>query len=604
MEGTSGSLNPTTDTSGIMPEFDPKTMRSSKPGLKRLFITTSVLFSFLLGVPFLWKSVEIYRSPLPFHDIDSLSDQIESTPLRFPCNFHAVFVGFRSTDADNLRSQIQDGINQLTHLSPQCGSCSFSLSVTIQNPAEQCSETLGHNPSSCSYRCGMIKSNDFGVGLDDTVDESLNDVFSGCSANSRKMYSVVVVNKENANGEDEVKAVVGKRRHAWIVGSGLEERNDDMVSRVSEIFVKMFMNGGRDEDSIHGEFMPVGSDGRIVLSFSLLNSNPRDWVYDWDFQRIDDALLAPVTKALAPIANISVESQVLYHTPKSSFSSWDEQLQSYIFRTSDLPFFVNSNEWHLDTSAGASGRSKILQFVVYIPSGSECPLLLQLPNGEISKTNGFISPMWGGVIVWNPGNCDKDSESPIRNTISPQDIEQIVEIFLGQFRQLFGFKSEAIYTSVLGTYKILPSERGFTEWELDVLSRKHTCFNLHSCSTTLSSLSKLVRSLPRMIIKDEIGEQVKYSLKAAKLAQSNASLGGYSSSASSSREARSLAENAFFHPSIMSVSYFSYEHCFAVYSPFFLPVVAHVVLAALREWKRYRQEKAKYLTWLTRKKTA
>ena len=27
---------------------------------------------------------------------------------------------------------------------------------------------------------------------------------------------------------------------------------------------------------------------------------------------------------------------------------------------------VNSNEWHLDTSAGASGRSKILQFVVYI----------------------------------------------------------------------------------------------------------------------------------------------------------------------------------------------------------------------------------------------
>lgn len=34
----------------------------------------------------------------------------------------------------------------------------------------------------------------------------------------------------------------------------------------------------------------------------------------------------------------------------------------------------------------------------------------------------------------------------------------------------------------------------------------------------------------------------------------------------SSREARSLAENAFFHPSMMSVSYFSYEHCFVVYS--------------------------------------
>ncbi|KAJ4893078.1 GPI transamidase component PIG-S-related [Raphanus sativus] len=600
MEETSDHLNPTTSTPGNTPELDPKTtMRSSKPGLKRLLITTTVLFSFLSGLPFLWKSVEIYRSQLPFHDIDSLSDQVKSTPLRFPCTFHAVFVGFRSSDPDRLRSEIQDGIDKLTRGSSQCGSCNVSLSVTVQSPDEHCSESLP--ASTCSYRCGVIKRD---VLEDDTVDESLDDVFSGCSGDGGKVYSVVVVNKEKGDGV--VKAVVGNRRHAWIVGSGLEERfGDVVVARVSEVFVKVFMNGGReDEDSIRGEFMPVGSDGRLLLSFSLLNSNPRDWIYDWDFQRIDEALLAPVTKALAPIANISVESQVLYHTPKSSFSSWDEKLQSYVFRTSDLPFFVNSNEWHLDTSAGASGRSKILQFVVYIPSGKECPLHLQLPNGEISKTNGFISPMWGGVIVWNPGNCDKDSGSPSRNMISPQDLEQIVEVFLGQFRQLFGFKSEAIYTTELGSYKILPSERGFTEWELDVLSRKHTCFNLQSCATTLGSLSRLVQSLPRMIIKDEIGEQVKYSLKAAKLAQSNASLGGYSSSASSSREARSLAENAFFHPSIMSVSYFSYEHCFAVYSPFFLPVAGHVVLAALREWKRYKQEKAKYLTWLTRKKTA
>ncbi|KAJ0234110.1 GPI transamidase component PIG-S-like protein [Hirschfeldia incana] len=601
-EETSDRLNPTTSTPATTPEFDPKTMRSSKPGLKRLLITTTVLFSFLSGLPFLWKSVEIYRSQLPFHDIDSLSDQIKSTPLLFPCTLHAVFVGFRSKDPDRLRSEIQDGINQLTQKSSQCGSCNVSVSVTVQNLDEHCSET---RPSACSYRCGVIKRDAFGVGLeDDEVDESLDEVFSGCSEGSGKMYSVVVVNREKG-GDEVVKAVVGKRRHAWIVGSELEERYGEVVGRVSEVFVKVFMNGGREEeDSIRGEFMPVGSDGRLVLSFSLLNSNPRDWVYDWDFKRIDESLLAPVTKALAPIADIGVESQVLYHTPKSSFSSWDEKLQSYVFRTSDLPFFVNSNEWHLDTSAGASGRSKILQFVVYVPSGKECPLHLQLPNGVISKTNGFISPMWGGVIVWNPRNCVKDSESPSRNVISPQDLEKIVEVFLGQFRQLFGFKSEAIYSSELGSYKILPSEKGFTEWELDVLSRKHTCFNLQSCSTTLGSLSRLVQSLPRMIIKDEIGEQVKYSLKAAKLAQYNASLGGYSSSASSSREARSLAENAFFHPSIMSVSYFSYEHCFAVYSPFFLPVAGHVVLAALREWKRYKQEKAKYLTWLTRKKTA
>lgn len=86
---------------------------------------------------------------------------------------------------------------------------------------------------------------------------------------------------------------------------------------------------------------------------------------------------------------------------------------------------MNSNEWHLDTSIAAGGRSKILQLVLYvsqplsllkilwlvkhllnvtvvklfllacryIPSAKECPLNLQLPNGEISKANGYISPV-------------------------------------------------------------------------------------------------------------------------------------------------------------------------------------------------------------------
>ncbi|KAL3815163.1 hypothetical protein ACJIZ3_016529 [Penstemon smallii] len=44
--------------------------------------------------------------------------------------------------------------------------------------------------------------------------------------------------------------------------------------------------------------------------------------------------------------------------------------------------------------------------------------------------------------------------------------------------------------------------------ELDVLSRQHTCFKLLQSGTTLGSLSRLVQSLPRMIIKDEIGKQV------------------------------------------------------------------------------------------------
>jgi phosphatidylinositol glycan class S len=38
--------------------------------------------------------------------------------------------------------------------------------------------------------------------------------------------------------------------------------------------------------------------------------------------------------------------------------------------------------------------------------------------------------------------------------------------------------------------------------------------------------------------------------------------------------------------------------------PYFLPVSMLVLPAALREWRRYKQEKAKYLLWKAKEKVA
>ncbi|XP_043704618.1 GPI transamidase component PIG-S [Telopea speciosissima] len=582
-------------------EFDPNKMRRTKPGIKRLILILSVLFSFFLGLPFLLKSVEIYRAPLPFRAIDSLLNRIESNPVVLPCRFQAVFVssdGEKISDsrAEKLEILILERITKLTGSDPVCGSCgnNYTVSVTMESGKDCIRNRNAGN--GCLWPCGEIDFSAFGANLkdDDVVDELLDSALRGnmdCADTGGKVYTVVMINRD-----EEARVVVGKHRHAWVLGK-VEEI--EAVSMITDIFVKFFINGGKKDGSIQPEFMPVGADGRVVLSFSLLNADPHDWIYDWDFQSIDEIMLAPVVEALAPIAKISVESQVLYHTPKSSFAQWDEKLASYICTTKDLPFFVNSNEWHLDTSIAAGGRSKVLQFVVYIPSAKECPLLLRLPNGEMSMTNGFISPMWGGVIIWNSPSCLRDSKSkpPTVHTLSSQDLHAVSEIFMGQIRQLFGLNSGSVQFAGSGITNVLASQRGFTEWELDALSRRHTCFNLLSCATTLGSLSRLVQSLPRMIIMDEIGKQVKYSLEAAGLAQSNSSLGIYDASAVSSRQARTLAEDAFFHPSIMSISYYSFEHFFAIYTPFFLPVSLHVVLAAIKEWKRFKQERAKYLEW-------
>lgn len=114
----------------------------------------------------------------------------------------------------------------------------------------------------------------------------------------------------------------------------------------------------------------------------------------------------------------------------------------------------NTFYWQLEMSVVPPLLSRSQFLVRYIPSAMECPLLLQLPDGQISKTNSFISPvsyhaiiiilisfflrllklkvsdvaqfllvgilqMWGGVIVLNPQTCRKDSESkhPSRHTL-------------------------------------------------------------------------------------------------------------------------------------------------------------------------------------------
>ncbi|CAN0915350.1 GPI transamidase component PIG-S, partial [Linum grandiflorum] len=479
-------------------DFDPKIMRTTKPGLKRLFLTFSVLLSFLLGLlysssafPSYGEPVEIYRSPLPFHDMDTLSKEIESSPVQFPCHFRAVFLNFASRSSSNsldpfhLRSTILAGMTKLTSQTQprQCGSCSenFTLSVTVDSGDSTCRRSDEHG-SVCSYKCGRIGALKFDH--DEGVDEALRSVLDeSCSDFSVKVYTVVVM---NGSGE-EPRGLVGKYRHGWIVGKELEA--EAVMGRVAEMFVGVFRNGGRDEGVIQGEFMPVGADGRVVLSFNLLNANPDDWVYDWDFQRIDETLLSPMIEALKPIASISVESQVLYHTPKSSFSYWDESSQSYIFSTRDLPFFVNSNEWHLDTSVAAGGRSKILQFVVHTSllqrnSLFSCSFRVEIFLGQMAlylHANCFydLMKMWGGIMVWNPQSSLKNSsnEPPARQLMSPDDLQEIFDVLLGQLRQVFGLKSDGIYVGAAGSFELLASEKGFTEWQENFLlsDLSHLC---------------------------------------------------------------------------------------------------------------------------------
>lgn len=211
---------------------------------------------------------------------------MRSQPPVLPCRFQAVFLrrgGDQAgkVDAERLQRMISEELQRIAGSvqSPSCGSCvgNYTVSVVIDS-GEGCVRS-GDSGDGCLWRCGAVSASALS-GEDEHVDELLESVLgrgSLCSsAIGGRIYTAVV---GSDNGVD-ARVVVGKHRHAWISGS-ISEMN--AVTMTGNIFVKLFMNGGKVEETGQGkgDFMPVGSDGSLVLSFSLLNANPNDWVYDW-----------------------------------------------------------------------------------------------------------------------------------------------------------------------------------------------------------------------------------------------------------------------------------------------------------------------------------
>lgn len=176
----------------LEPDFDRKT----RPGLKRLALTLTVLFSFLLGLPFLLKSVEIYRSPLPFREIDDLSAAVESNPLQFPCKFRAVLVGTggSSFTANELSVKIEHHMRKIAAKdSTACGACSYNapVSVVVENGAD-----CFRNDNDFSWKCGALselnKYKDLREYDDELFDEHLHSLLgdNASRSNGGKVYTI------------------------------------------------------------------------------------------------------------------------------------------------------------------------------------------------------------------------------------------------------------------------------------------------------------------------------------------------------------------------------------------------------------------------------
>ncbi|KAI9101209.1 phosphatidylinositol-glycan biosynthesis class S protein-domain-containing protein [Phlyctochytrium arcticum] len=326
------------------------------------------------------------------------------------------------------------------------------------------------------------------------------------------------------------------------------------------------------------------------VTFSLLNAEPSETMVSWDIERAINTYIRPLFSKLSVISDFEVQSQVqnyadLPMTPEPINNNGHVE---HLMRPTMLSHFINSAEWNL---ASAVSSAPPLNFIVYIPKKAFSPLFVAKSNGDHIATNSFLMPRWGGVLVQN----QPESSS---HHFTQEMLQPIMEVFVAQIRDLMGIKRVRlplpdldVPTRISVEYDSAP-DVGLTDWELDTLVRTRTIQNLVDAIVTLQSLANLVEKLENMVVMDKIQKLVSNSLKSLDQASQALHDRNYTSASIHARAAIVSSEAAFFDPTMVSMLYFPDEHKYAVYMPFFIPVIVPVTLALIKELKGWKTQRS------------
>lgn len=301
------------------------------------------------------------------------------------------------------------------------------------------------------------------------------------------------------------------------------------------------------------------------LSFSLFT--PGGSPSSWDIEAALQEYLLPLLKTYSPISNFSIDTQVQLYasfSPTAAQPEYDEQKSAWTLKKDDLSGFINAAEWPLSPSIGSNPT---INFILYVPSPSQSPLVIK----ENSATSWLI-PQWGGVVILNP---------PVPITPESQDRANPPRLTKSSLRPALTTFSHQLL-SLLGT----PSTPSSLPLRLQSLIRIHTAALFLSATSTMSSLSRLVRSLSSIPVPLSVSTSVSRALSHLSSTCAHLRDGQFQQALLAARIAEREAERSFFDKSMVGQAYFPDEHKVAVYLPLLGPIGVPLVLGLIKEIKR------------------
>ncbi|KAI8342319.1 phosphatidylinositol-glycan biosynthesis class S protein [Chlamydoabsidia padenii] len=546
--------------------------------------TQQVLLAFwcvvLLGVPFWWKTTEVYRAHLPFAEMDSWQTRQEST-FTLPTTI-SLFVPNNLLPNDDKAQTYQWMASSLeSDLSKQFQGLSFCMAFPISVQLNTWS-TDDLTPERMNTLLQQQQQAHVPVGQYNYYFHSSSDI------------------QPSKSTQEKANVIIGKNRASII---RLDTLNEDtiksvMLSLIPALFKTEFEALGEIASCSTGQVDKYDANSmrtfkyssQYQITFSLMNNNPQSMAIGWDIRNAVKSYLYPLLNELSNVSNFTVDSQIQNYAPLSQEPKYMERQGNpnyYYFNPDQLPHFVNSADWNLASSISSHPT---VNFILYIPSSDVTPLRIHDLHGKPLLSNSFLIPRWGGVTIKNP---PRNASSEAHYSISKTDLQPMMRIFISQLRSLMGVPDISTSASKLlppglNTTFLYATHTGITTFEKDNLIRRRTMENMMNAIATLRSLGQLVMEIPNMVVLDHIQDQVRQSLTSIKLVRDALDKGNYDQALKHSVDAIELSEKAFFDPTMVSMLYFPDEHKYAIYMPLFVPIsvpLCMALLKALKKWK-------------------
>ncbi|XP_071090185.1 GPI transamidase component PIG-S-like [Haliotis cracherodii] len=519
------------------------------------------LICVIVGLPLWWKTTEVYRVPLPYEEITTLA----ATKIEYQVNVEVIsFAG--SIDLSQLSKEVQTSLS-----SEKRKTLIPTYRISAREPVNE--------------ELVMLKVASSIKDLDRKLTSHLGD--------ERNKYFVVLLKEKSKL--ITTRTFIGCNRITFLnpadqdvatLGRAVSSVLKDVIVREAAVKKSLIAAKGArslkpDKESMRSLRSTPGYD----MTFTLVNPQPDILDVQWDVKAGIGAYLKPFLSKLDAFADFTLTSQVLYFTGLVRRPQRNTVTGDSFYTEQDLPHLITPLESKLGSH---TSNNPALNFLVYIPTRDQSPLYVKDKSDKAVASNAFFSPRWGGIWI---SNAEVPPNSSLPHPVNV-DVRKMMEVFITQMRMLLNLQAQV--ASVDLSFADLENQ-GITAWEVDAWLRSFCVENIATSAGTLSSLAQLLGEIGNIVIKDDIGTEVKSSVAAIRESLRQLAEGQLEEAFLSSKKALIASEKAFFDPSLLELLYFPEDQKFAIYIPLFLPISIPVFTSLVQavKWFRSRRKQKK-----------